>query len=91
MSISSFVARVGSNPQFVAFNAHWGCTTIFLAALHKWAHPPMLPLILGVVLAAGVKEFWFDAREEADQTFLDNLEDFLGYMVGVAAYLGGLV
>jgi hypothetical protein len=80
MSISTWVARIGSNSQFVAFNAHWGVTYFLLHVASPYAS--LWVLIPIVLLVAAIKEFWFDAKNEANQTFLDNLEDWLGYAVG---------
>jgi hypothetical protein len=42
-------------------------------------------LLAALLAAAGAKEFWFDAKYEVPtQTFLDNAEDFLGYVGGIA-------
>ena len=37
---------------------------------------PFVCLAIGVLPAAGVKEFWFDVRYENGQTFIDNVEDW---------------
>ena len=76
MTISSLIAKVGSNPYWIAANAHaWFACSMVLMGVPWWV----------IVLAAGGKEFIFDARYELDppQTFMDNLTDFAGYCVGV--------
>jgi hypothetical protein len=41
------------------------------------------------MLAAGLKEFWFDATyEQPHQSFEDNATDFLGYMAGLSLAAG---
>ena len=84
MSLSSFVARIGSNVQFIAFNAHWGVTFAVMAfVLHAfpWINFDLLGAL--VLTAAAVKEFYFDAKYELDQTFINNFEDWMGYAAGV--------
>lgn len=88
MSLAAFVARIGTNMQFVAFNAHWGVTYALLSMLaHAIPTASIWPGALVVLIAAAVKEFWFDATYESPkQSFADNLEDFAGYAAGVAAF-----
>lgn len=78
MSIKDFVAKVGVNPYFIAFNAHCG-TTAFLTLCTRgsaWF------IVVALALAA-YKEFVFDAQNEVPkQTTLDNLTDWLGYAAG---------
>jgi hypothetical protein len=83
MSLSSFIAKTGINPTFIAFNAHcWFAYAVTFTARAHW-------VALAVVIAAAVKEFSFDARFEVPkQTTADNVEDFSGYVSG--AILGTL-
>lgn len=84
-TLSAFVAKVGVNPYWIAFNAHfWFAAFLVLAAGGaRWA-------FYGVIIAAALKEFWFDAKYEVPkQTSFDNWSDFAGYALG--AMLGGLV
>ena len=76
------IADLGQNIQFVAFFAHAGVAYFILS---NW---PYLWLVVGITLFGLVKEFYFDAKYEKDppQTFMDNLEDFVGYVGG--AWLG---
>ena len=76
--ITDFISNVGTSQFFITFNAH--CWFAF-AALVIWGDPVGFPILLA---AAAVKEFWFDANYETPkQTFLDNFEDFAGYLVGL--------
>lgn len=81
MSLSTFVARVGVNPMFIAAMAHAGVANfVVTVAIHHVSPWIVAPLVLGV---AAWKEFWFDARNEVPkQTFEDNLTDWLGYAAG---------
>jgi hypothetical protein len=83
-TISAFIAALGENPAFVAFNAHcwFAFSVVYVLASHG---VPELPLAAIVCLVAVVKEFWFDARYEQNppQTFWDNLDDAAGYAVGM--------
>ena len=76
--ITDLISNIGTNPTFIAFNAH--CWFAF-AALVTWGDPVGFPVLLAV---AAVKEFWFDANYETPkQNFLDNFTDFTGYLVGL--------
>ena len=76
--ITDLISSIGTNPTFIAFNAH--CWFAF-AALVIWNNPVGFPVLLA---GAAVKEFWFDANYETPkQTFLDNFTDFTGYLVGL--------
>ncbi len=79
MNLKNLIAKLGTNLDFVAFNAHWGVVFAVLAFYpHMW---------LAIVLAAFAawKEFYFDAKYEVPkQTFLNNLTDFTGYALGIA-------
>jgi len=83
MSLSTVIAKIGTNAEFIAFNAHAGIAGFVVLACHGnyW--------VAGIgAVAAMVKEFWFDATfEQPKQTFLDNLTDTLGYFTGIAAGL----
>ncbi|MHB8414009.1 MAG: hypothetical protein ACYDB1_01245 [Acidiferrobacteraceae bacterium] len=87
--VSTFVAALGENPNFVAFMAHG-----FAAAYISSRFPHGLPRLIAsgaAVVVAAVKEFWFDLRYEKTppQTFHDSLLDFIGYMTGLV--VGNLV
>jgi hypothetical protein len=77
MSLSSFIARVGTSPSWITDNAHfWFAYAVVLTSRQAW-------MVLPVILLALVKEFWFDAKFEVPkQTFADNMTDFLGYTLG---------
>lgn len=78
--MTNIVAKIGQNPTFIAFNAH-----CWFAYAIVYTLPWHAALALGVVAAAAVKEFWFDAHYETNppQTAVDNLTDWLGYCFGV--------
>ena len=87
MSLSSFIAKTGTNPTFVAFMAHAGVAYGVIYTLAQHLQGPRFGFaLLAAILAAAGKEFWFDATQEKDppQTFEDNLGDFIGYMVGLS-------
>jgi hypothetical protein len=85
-AFSNFIARMGQNIQFVAFFAHAGVAALVVEhSPHRW-------IVAGAVMVAGgIKEYWFDARDETDppQTFWDNTEDFVGWTTG--AILGAFL
>jgi hypothetical protein len=78
MKITDLISKVGTNPYFIAFNAHWGFAFAAMVFVHKlW----FLPVAL---IVASLKEFWFDANYEVPkQTPLDNWSDFAGYTFGL--------
>ena len=86
MSLSSFIAKTGTNPDFIAFNAHmW-----FAYAVVFTAHVPFAAAVM--LAGAAVKEFWFDATYESPkQTFKDNALDFLGYATGAGLALAHIL
>ena len=77
MSLSSFIASVGANPNFIAFNAHCFFAAFLVSVVGHcgWSAG-------AIVALAAVKEFWFDKHYEVDQSFLDNLLDWSGYATG---------
>lgn len=85
--IAAFVAALGMNLTFVAAMAHIGIAFLFVTYFpHWWA-------VWLVAIGMGVKEFYFDARNETPrQTFIDNLVDWSGYLLGdlLAAHHAGL-
>lgn len=50
---------------------------LFVLHAFPWINFDLLGAL--VLTAAAVKEFYFDAKYELDQTFVDNLEDWMGY------------
>jgi hypothetical protein len=65
-------------PGFIAFQAHcWFAYAVVFTFWHPW-------VIVAVVVAAAVKEFYVDKHFETGQTFDDNLQDFWGYCTGIA-------
>jgi hypothetical protein len=78
MSIQSYIAKIGVNPQFIAFNAHaWFAYSVVKTF-------PFAGVAAAAAVLAALKEFWFDAKYEVPaQTFTDNLEDFAGYCAGI--------
>jgi hypothetical protein len=86
-NISAEVATIGQNIQFVAWFAHAGVANFVVQ--HSFGHQAVLAIV--VIVAGGIKEFWFDATYEKDppQTFLDNFEDWSGWAAG--AILGWIL
>jgi len=85
--LTAWIAAIGVNPYWIAFNAHWGFAFALVTLLPSW-----WTVAAGVAIA-GVKEFYFDARNEVPkQTALDNWSDFLGYCfgLGLASWHSGL-
>jgi VanZ family protein len=79
--LRNLVAYLGTNVQFLADVGHFTVPYALVATFPraKWE-------ILGLFVAyAAVKEYYFDARYEVPhQTFWDNTEDFIGYLLGAA-------
>jgi hypothetical protein len=84
-TIAAWIAKVGINPTFIAFNAHcWFAAFVVSQALARGVH--WYFVVPAAVVVSGVKEYAFDAKNEVPkQTFWDNTQDFLGYMSGVLA------
>ena len=80
--LSNLISALGQSIQFVAFMAHLFFAAYLLKefSAHRWW------LAGGIIVFAAAKEFWYDAAYERNppQTMLDNVEDFMGYAVGVA-------
>lgn len=79
----NWIARLGQNPQFVAAFAHASVFVPVLVLSHFVGGRPLW-YALAIVVYAAWKEFLFDIKEEHNppQTYLDGLQDFLGYQVG---------
>ena len=76
--LTAWIAAIGVNPYWIAFNAHWGFAFALVTFLPSW-----WTVAAGAALAAA-KEFVFDARNEVPkQTALDNWSDFAGYLAGL--------
>jgi hypothetical protein len=89
MSLKTFIAGLGENADFVAFNAHWGFA-FFVASLAFWLHvTPIWPVIAACAALAAFKEFYFDKHFELTPTqdFAANLLDWSGYMLGLGLWL----
>lgn len=87
MSIASFIAKTGENPNFIAFAAHSG-----VAAFTVSRFPTGIIRYIAAgaaVVAAAAKEFIFDFKYEQTplQTFKDSVLDFAGYITGILAGL----
>ena len=85
-ALTTKVAELGQNNQFVAAMAHigWGFSlTSLFAASNVYIGAAAL------TVAAGVKEFYFDRLHEKTppQTFMDDATDFATYLVGIGANL----
>jgi hypothetical protein len=75
-----------SNTQFLAFMGHAGwAALITLAVAYLGATFAVLGWVTAAwVLAAGLKEYWYDANYEVPhQTFAMNTQDFVGYVTGL--------
>jgi len=85
MALKSFIAGLGENPNFVAFNAHWGFA-FFVVVVALQCGAPLGAVIPICVALAGYKEFIFDKHQEKapPQSFADNLLDFSGYVTGIS-------
>jgi hypothetical protein len=69
---------------FVAEVAHFGAAYGVVFTLLIKAHSAAVPTSLGILVAAGLKEFWYDANYETPkQSFGANLLDFTCYAAGV--------
>ena len=75
----TWIAKLGQSIQFVAFFAHAGVAALVVEH-STWPQTTAI----GILVLAGIKEFWFDAKYETSprQTFYDNLGDFAGYLAG---------
>jgi hypothetical protein len=88
LAFYAVMAIWGDNIQVTAFFAHGGVAGLIAE------HLPHQFIVAGaIIVAGGIKEFYFDAKYEKDppQTFIDNLEDWSGWSVGaiVGAVLHG--
>jgi hypothetical protein len=83
-TLSSWISKIGQSIQFVAFWAHFG-----VAALIVEHTPHHLLTAVAISALAVVKEFYYDAKYETNppQTFLDNFEDLLGWVLGAVVGL----
>jgi hypothetical protein len=85
MNITSLIAKIGQNPNFIAFMAHLGFSFIVLSFF------PSLWTVGIILVLAAVKEFYFDIKYETNQTVLDGLLDYAGYASGLAIWFLGLL
>ena len=70
----TFLDRIVT-PKFIAANAH-----CWFAYAIVFTFPALaIPALIGAL----VKEFYIDKHFETGQTFVDNTEDFLGYVLGI--------
>jgi hypothetical protein len=83
----NLISKLGQNIQFVAFCAHLFAAAFIVERFHSHKYIAMAV----VIIAAALKEYLYDAREEKDppQTLLDNTEDFIGWALG--AMIGALI
>jgi hypothetical protein len=77
-----------NNPEYGFFMAHSGWAFALLVSAAYLSHTNIRLLewvTAGGFLAAALKEYVYDALFEVPkQTFTDNTEDFVGYLVGLA-------
>lgn len=80
----NYIAELGQNMQFVAGAAHFFFAGYIMMMTDLLWPNNLLWAVLGITGLAAAKEWGFDARYEKNppQTFMDNLEDFLGYAAG---------
>ena len=89
MSVSTDIAALGENENFVAFNAHWGFA-FFVLTVAQHFHAPMDWVVGAAVVLAAAKEFYFDPKYETappQNVWPDGAMDFAGYMTGVGLAL----
>ena len=91
MPITSWIAKTGMNPTFIAQNAHCWFAFALVTTLHiAFPAAPLMGFAIPLLAVAAVKEFWFDATYELPkQTLEDGVVDFLGYGLGLT--LGSMV
>lgn len=79
----TWISALGQNVQWIAFWAHFGVAALIVEHVNHREHDPLYVLTVVMILAA-VKEFYYDAKYEKNpsQTFIDNLEDWLGWCLG---------
>ena len=69
------------NSQF----AHFGMAATVYLTLGRFLHGHLFwSLVIMGIIAAAVKEFWWDSHEENAATRGSDLEDFAFYCVGIA-------
>ncbi len=75
-----------NNPNVIAQFGHAGIPYGALLTLDKYNHSTWFwALAAGMVVFAGVKEFWYDANYETPkQPFMNNMIDFSFYCLGVS-------
>ena len=83
-SIINFITGLGQSIQFVAFAAHFFAAGYLMMLVAFLCPSWLLWIALGITGLAAVKEYVFDAKYELNppQTFLDNTEDFSGWVAG---------
>jgi hypothetical protein len=80
--IEAFIAKLGTDPLWIALNAHfWFAAFVILLLKGDWW------AVAAFIFLAAFKEFWFDAHFETTppQTTRDNWTDFSGYVAGALA------
>jgi hypothetical protein len=82
-----------TNYNFVCFMAHSeGALLLTLVPFLLFGPTAWSAMTIAVLIAAGIKEFWFDMRyEDPPQTFNDSLLDFAGYAIGQLVSLGLMI
>jgi hypothetical protein len=76
-----------NSPIYLAAMAHIGWATLLILSCSMFLHTHRWILLASffLTLFAAIKEFWYDARYELPpQTTKDNVQDFLGYLGGIA-------
>ena len=79
MNLQQWIAKIGENPNFIAFMAHAGVAGFLLMCV------PYTWFALALLTLAVIKEFWFDLKYETTppQTWENSLLDLAGYGFGL--------
>jgi len=80
-----------NDPNFLAGMAHSGWAALITTwVFFTFGMPFYIAAVVLVVILAGIKEFWYDAKYELPaQTGLENFSDFCEYLLGLG--LGGVL
>lgn len=85
-ALSDWLAKLGEDPIFVAFNAHcWFAFAVIFVTAQYVTHTTLYVLAGACMALSACKEFLFDANYEENppQTAYDNATDFAGYVCGI--------
>lgn len=72
-----------TDPNFLGYSAHvWSAAFITSLGFIFGGIAGLWLTIIVLMLFAGVKEFWYDAKYEPNQTLWDNIWDTVSYFGG---------